>query len=121
MFSLAIQYCRFDGPERVLSLLDQILRQDEWLAGPQFSTADIAWMSNLRRMELMRFPPARFPALTEWLERVKLRPSYRKALQGYEPVWLGYDMRAYTGLRASAGLPFLRFFPKRRDDPSPIT
>ncbi|MFI4938783.1 MAG: glutathione S-transferase family protein [Burkholderiales bacterium] len=89
--------------DRAFARLEQILGTRQWLAGERFSIADIAWMPNLRRMELMRFPLAARPALRGWLERIKVRPSYRRALAGYEPAWLRYGMGTYTFLRALRG------------------
>lgn len=75
----------------------------QWLAGSRFSTADITWMPNLRRMELMRSPLAPYPALRNWVARVECRPSYLRALQHYESAWLRYGMGAYTLLRGLRG------------------
>lgn len=57
----------------------------EWMAGDQFSLADIAWMPNFHRFDLLGWPLEIYPNLMRWFERASARPSYRKALDGWEP------------------------------------
>lgn len=56
-----------------------------WLTGSVFTIADIAWMPNLHRMDLMRWPLNRYPRLNEWLGRASARDSYKTALEAWEP------------------------------------
>jgi len=66
--------------------LDEILSDGrEWMAGDQFSLADIAWMPNFHRFDLMRWPLDIYPNLTRWFATASARPSYTKALDGWEP------------------------------------
>ena len=58
----------------------------EWMAGDQFSLADIAWMPNFHRFDLLRWPLNQYPNLMRWFETASARPSYRKALDGWEPL-----------------------------------
>ena len=71
---------------------DDFLRREEvlsdgreWMAGDQFSLADIAWMPNFHRFDLLRWPLERYPNLMRWFETASARPSYDKALEGWEP------------------------------------
>ena len=57
----------------------------EWMAGDQFSLADIAWMPNFHRFDLLRWPLKLYPNLMRWFETASARPSYSKALDGWEP------------------------------------
>jgi glutathione S-transferase len=57
----------------------------EWMAGDQFSLADIAWMPNFHRFDLLRWPLELYPNLMRWFEIASARPSYSKALDGWEP------------------------------------
>jgi glutathione S-transferase len=57
-----------------------------WMAGDTFSLADIAWMPNFHRFDLLRWPLQQYPALMRWFEGASARPSYRKALDGWEPL-----------------------------------
>ncbi len=56
-----------------------------FMAGDQFSLADIAWMPNFHRFDLLRWPLEIYPNLMRWFEEVSKRPSYSKALDGWEP------------------------------------
>ena len=60
----------------------------EWMAGDQFSLADIAWMPNFHRFDLLRWPLELYPNLMRWFKTASARPSYRKALDGWEPLEL---------------------------------
>lgn len=56
-----------------------------WLTGEAFSMADIAWLPNLHRVDLLRWPLDRYPHLSDWFERACARESYKTALQAWEP------------------------------------
>jgi glutathione S-transferase len=66
--------------------LDQLLSDGrEFLAGPSFSLADIAWTPNFHRFDLIGWPFERYPDLQNWFSRICARPSYTSALQDWEP------------------------------------
>jgi glutathione S-transferase len=71
--------------------LDTVLSGEAWLTGPDFGVADISWMVNVRRAELIesRKPGllelASFRNLAAWYDAVRERPSYRKGLVDWEP------------------------------------
>ena len=71
--------------EDFLGLEDILGDGREWMAGDQFSLADIAWMPNFHRFDLLRWPLKIYPNLMRWFETASDRPSYRKALDGWEP------------------------------------
>lgn len=84
--------------------LDRLLADGRTcLAGEAFSLADIAWMPNLHRMDLMGWPYARVPHLKAWFDRVSQRPSYRSALQEWEPAQAVEAFSAYTAKRRKEG------------------
>ena len=67
-------------------MLDQLCSDGRtWLAGPQFSLADIAWMPNFHRFDLIGWPFDRYPHLSRWFAAVSARDSYRTALEEWEP------------------------------------
>lgn len=68
-----------------LRLEETLSDRREWLAGDQFSLADIAWMPNFHRFGLLRWPIEIYPNLMRWFELASARPSYGKALDGWEP------------------------------------
>jgi glutathione S-transferase len=57
----------------------------KWMAGDQFSLADIAWMPNFHRFDLLRWPLNIYPNLKRWFATASTRPSYSTALDGWEP------------------------------------
>jgi len=67
-------------------MLDQLLSDGRnWLAGGQFSIADIAWMPNFHRFDLIGWPFNRYPYLSKWFASASARDSYRSALEDWEP------------------------------------
>jgi glutathione S-transferase len=72
--------------DRDFTYLDQLLSDGrEYLAGPFFSLADIAWIPNFHRFDLIAWPFGWYPDLQRWFKRVSARPSYGSALQSWEP------------------------------------
>ncbi len=57
----------------------------KFLAGPTFSLADIAWIPNFHRFDLIGWPFERYPNLQRWFRRVSARSSYETALEKWEP------------------------------------
>lgn len=57
----------------------------EWMAGDRFTLADIAWMPNVHRYDIMRWPLERYPNINRWFAAASGRDSYKTALEGWEP------------------------------------
>jgi glutathione S-transferase len=57
----------------------------KWMAGDKFTLADIAWMPNVHRYDVMRWPLERYPNVHRWFEIASARDSYKIALEGWEP------------------------------------
>lgn len=84
--------------------LDALLADGrDYLAGDAFSLADVAWMPNLHRFDLMGWPYARTPHLKAWFDRVSQRPSYHDALEAWEEAQAIEAFRGYTGKRRAEG------------------
>ena len=83
--------------------LEQSLARHQYLAGEHFSIADITWIVNIHRMNLMNFPFSNYPHLTAWKKSMQSRPSYKKALVAYEPLAIRGFFRVYSFLRARLG------------------
>ena len=66
-----------------LEKLETILEKDSWLGGHTFGLADIAWIVNVARLQLVKFPLEDFPRVLKWATRVKARPSYHRAVTSY--------------------------------------
>ena len=70
-----------------LQELEEHLKKTEgaWIAGEQFTLADVSWMSHFERMEescwLEEYvKDERLPNIAEYWQRLKERPSYRTAI-----------------------------------------
>lgn len=74
-----------------------------YLSGDAISLADIAWLPNTHRFSLMDWPWERYPYVSAWFERLQQRPSYHKALLGWQPDEVTTAFSAYTDLRYKEG------------------
>lgn len=74
-----------------------------WLAGQQFTLADVAWIVNVHRVALMRWDFSRTPHLQKWITAMQARPAYQKALAAYEPKGVLFFFGAYSRLRGLLG------------------
>ena len=69
-----------------LGMLDQRLRANKWLAGDEFTAADIMVVFSLTTMRLFGgFSLAGYDGVLEYLGRVTAREAYRKAMAVCEP------------------------------------
>ncbi len=73
---------RFD---RLISDMETALSQGPWLAGKQFSLADIGYAPYATRLDhlQLRFLWNRRPSVAGWYERVRERPAYQEALEAW--------------------------------------
>lgn len=76
-----------DEMHEKLRVIDTCLINRDWFLGETFSLADIAWMVNIHRLDLMGFPLSRYNNLQKWYQRCKKRDSFQQGLVDYEP-WL---------------------------------
>ena len=73
--------CRFETESlRLTNLVESRLRQSPWLAGSEYSIADIAHFGWLRCMSYAGLEIDAFPAITDWLIRIEKRPATARAL-----------------------------------------
>ena len=79
--------------------LDNMLKNQKWIAGEKMSLADIAWMPNIHRINLMDWPFDRYRNLTRWFNQVKLRSSYQVALVNWENDGQAEGFRSYVKRR----------------------
>jgi len=83
--------------------LDRALENQEWLVENTFSLADIAWLPNVRRFDIMSYPLDRHPNLLGWYERFKQRPSYHKGVADSEVQPALAHFKEYGDQRAAEG------------------
>ncbi|OUS26882.1 hypothetical protein A9Q99_16845 [Gammaproteobacteria bacterium 45_16_T64] len=69
-------------------LLEACLTNQEWMVDSGFSLADVAWMVNIHRLDLMGFPLTGYPNILAWYERSKERRSFQEGLVDYEPAMI---------------------------------
>jgi glutathione S-transferase len=84
--------------DRFLQKMEEKLRTSSWLAGPRFSLADIALTPYVTRLDMLSMSEMwtkTRPHLTEWFERIKLRPSYKPQLLDWCPPDLTNDLATF--------------------------
>jgi glutathione S-transferase len=75
--------------QRMVQLLDEMeeaLSASQWLVGPQYTLADVAFTPYLARLEhlnILQMIDAR-PSVAKWYERCKARPSFAAAITKWE-------------------------------------
>lgn len=90
--------------------LDQTLSDGRtYLCGDAFTLADIAWMPNVHRFDLMGWPFDRTPHVARWFAHVSQRPSYQVALVDWEPGEVATAFAAYTAQRQAEGTDITTF------------
>ena len=66
--------------ERLNRIIDQRLQGRDWIAGGDYSIADMATQPWAYYVERHGFDPADYPALVEWRTRIEARPAVQRAL-----------------------------------------
>lgn len=83
--------------DRYMHKMDDALSQHEWLAGEQYTHADVALTPYVNRLDMMSmsgmWENGRLPHLTDWWERIKARPSFKPNLIDWVPESLTNDLR----------------------------
>ena len=66
----------------MLKWIQESTERSPWLAGPDFSLADIAATPYMVRLEMLKLSRMwdNKPGVAQWWERVKARPSYETAI-----------------------------------------
>jgi GST-like protein len=72
---------------RVYGVMDRQLGQEEYIAGPDYSVADMACWPWVRTWKAQGIPLEEFPHVRRWYDTLKLREGLRRG------VALGSDMR----------------------------
>jgi glutathione S-transferase len=74
--------------EPLLAQLETQLTQTEWLCGDTYSLADVVWTAVLNRLKELKFDCLwennTHPALNTYFHHLKMRPSFKAAIQGDE-------------------------------------
>jgi len=91
--------------------LDEALSGKNWLVDNKFSLADVAWVPNVRRLEIILYPLDRHPNLAAWYERIKARPSYQSGISDSEVPPALAHFKEYSEQRAANGTGVTSFNP----------
>jgi glutathione S-transferase len=70
---------------KLFSDMEETLQSGTWLAGEEYSLADIAYTPYLTRFDHLKYLGMldNRPRLTDWYERVKARPNYRTGIEDW--------------------------------------
>ena len=83
--------------------MNALLDGQPWLAGDNYSLADTVWTVGVARFMMLKIEPLEGrPALGDWYERVKARPSFEAA-----NVWEYFDATAMLLMLGRKFLPQL--------------
>jgi ganglioside-induced differentiation-associated protein 1 len=90
----AAKICLYDD---YLHTMEKALTGSQWLAGDQFSMADIALAPYVNRLAALSmhgmWAHGRLPRLEQWFTRIRDRPAFKSALIDWVPAPLREEMR----------------------------
>ncbi len=82
--------------DRYLHLMNSALQNSRWLAGSEFSIADIALTPYVNRLDMLSmsamWSEGRLPKVEEWFARIRARPTFSKSLLDWIPAPLTRDL-----------------------------
>lgn len=83
--------------DRYLQKMEDVLQDAPWLAGAEFSLADISVTPYVNRLDMMGMSElwAKRPRLTQWWERIKTRPTFVPAFLEWCPPDLTSDLKVF--------------------------
>lgn len=84
--------------DRHLAKMEEALADRPWLAGDEFSLADISLTPYLNRLDMLGMAEmwtAARPRLAKWFERIKARPTFKPCFLDFCPPDLTHDLRSY--------------------------
>lgn len=86
--------------DRLLADMETALARNDYLAGPDYSLADAAttpYLNRLRGLTLLPVWADRCPRALDWFDRIRARPSFRRAVTDY---WTDADAAHFAGIDA---------------------
>jgi len=85
--------------DNYLQKMEEALAKNEWLAGDNFSFADIALTPYVNRLAMLSmsgmWTGGRMPRVESWFEGIRERPSFKPAFVDWLPDHLANDMRTF--------------------------
>lgn len=87
--SEAEENAAYTALDYLMSMMEDALVQGPWIAGGEYSLADIAMAPFINRIEVLKRPEmvgaARRPRLADWWARIQARPAYQEAFAFANP------------------------------------
>ena len=81
-----------------LRRMERALQESDWLAGKDFTMADVAMAPYLNRLAALAMDAlwrdGRLPRVADWFERIRGRPTFEPAFVAWMPAALSAEMRA---------------------------
>jgi len=101
--------------EKLYRVLDDRLKGRKWIAGVDYSIADMAMQPWAYYLERHGFDPAAHPHLVEWRERIAARPAVQRALARADEA---FTQVAERTRKAATGEDLDRFFNRTEKVPA---
>lgn len=95
-FSRARITAAVESAEVLLAWLEIRLETNTWLTGDEFGLADISWIVNFHRFKHFHYPLTRYPAVLDWLRRLRARPAFARSITAYESREMITKFHLYT-------------------------
>lgn len=88
---------RFRLHDRYLQKMEEVLQESRWLAGADFSLADVALAPYANRLDMLGMSEiwAKRPRLSDWWERIRARPTFKPAFLDWCPPDLTSDLKVF--------------------------
>lgn len=100
--------------KRLYGQINDRVAQHGWLAGDDYSIADIATFPWGEYVDRHGFDPKNFPALMQWRERINSRPAVQKAKAAF---LASFGAPSAQSLGSATGEDLDRFFGRSKDMP----
>lgn len=85
--------------DKYLTKMEEALQDQDWLAGDDFTFADIALTPYVNRLDMLSmsgmWENGRNPRVTDWFKRIKARPSFKAQLIDWVPEQLTTDLKTF--------------------------
>jgi len=69
--------------DRQFSEFDKVLSKQPWLAGEQYSLADIAWYANYSLLRNLGYKLPHLPHFQNWVNAIESRPAYKTGIKDH--------------------------------------
>lgn len=83
-FTVSEQHAATALLDDALRRMDQVLARQPWLAGGEYSLADIAWVTTMPTLTRCGFDFTPCAHVIEWHQRISIRPAYLAAVTAWE-------------------------------------